>query len=138
MITAAILLSLPAAAQTPAQDPIVWLQQIYTELRQLRSEILEYRRESQESRIPELERELHQVKEQHSSATQALAELDSRLREGLSREEREEFEARRTSLIEDIQRASYSEKEAALQSRLARERERLARLAEMARVLAEN
>ena len=138
MIIAALLMSLPAAAQAPAQDPIAWLQHIYAELRQLRSEILEYRRESQASKIPELERELQQVKEQHSSATQALAELDSRLRAGLSREEREEFEVRRTALIEEIQRASYSDKEAVLQSRLARERERLQRLTETARLLGKN
>lgn len=126
---------------TPAADPriggsntqVAWLQYIASELRRMRVELLEDRREIQQTRMQELQRDVETVQsqqqrldEEQRSQTQQAAEIESQLSQSnLTKAEREELEARKADLL-NISPARYATSQAALAQREARARDRLA------------
>jgi hypothetical protein len=151
LISAALCLGsgsglLAADAGKEAQNPLVWLQFIATELRDLRRELLEDRLERQQTRVRALEAELNQARIERNDGVdvqraqaEELLNLDKQIADpALAAEQRAELQALRTELTarEGADRADAGLKEKQLAERLQREQTRLESLRAMARAMA--
>jgi hypothetical protein len=138
---------LPAAESgQESQNPLVWLQFIATELRDLRRELLEDRLERQLARVRALEVELNQARIERSDGVevqraqaQELLNLEQQLADpALAAEERTALLALRTEVTarDGADRADFAQKEKQIAERLQSEQTRLESLRAMARALA--
>lgn len=116
-----------------ANSQLAWLQYIASELRKVRLELLEDRKEAQQARMRDLEHDLEVIQnkergleeEQHSQIQQA-ADIEGQLAQpSLTKAEREELEAQKADVL-NISPARYSTPQAVLSQRETHARDRLA------------
>ena len=131
--------AMPAAG---AEDLAATLRSITSELRELHLLVLENRREALQAEMPRLEQDAAAVQErqnrlraEQSAQTQEMIDLESQMsRPGLTAEQRDELEARRSVLYRSPARLAALEAELARNE--ARVRERMALLDQRLRQLA--
>jgi hypothetical protein len=154
------VLSVAAAPQTnvtqaqessaaSATSVSAWLQYISAQVRILQAEMVECRLEIMEAKLPALETELHETQseqqrleeEQRLQAAQA-AQIDTQLtQQDLTRDERQELEARRAAFLATAPRTSQSaqsslaQREAEARQRIAQHQQRMKALLERAKEL---
>jgi hypothetical protein len=143
-VTQAQETSSPSAANVSA-----WLQYISAQLRILQAEVVGCRLEIMEATLPALETELHEtqseqqrVEEERRLQAAEAAQIDTQLtQQDLTRDERQELEARRAAFLATGSRtsqsaqSSFAQREAQARQRIAQHQERMKLLLESAREL---
>jgi hypothetical protein len=139
----------PATA-SESQKLAGWLQYIALELKKIRLELIEERCEKQQTGLSNLERELQlirdqqrEMEEEQNAEVREPVEIDSQLAQpGLSKEQREELEARKADLLSAGPsrfagaRSALAQREAQVRDRIAGEQQRIQQLARQAQALA--
>jgi predicted O-linked N-acetylglucosamine transferase (SPINDLY family) len=140
----------PKQVQTGlSQNVSAWLQYIALELKKLRLELIEERCEKQHSRLSNLERELQligdqqrEIEEEQNAELREPIEIDSQLAQpGISKEQREELEARKADLLAAepsrfvASRLALAQREDEARKRIAVEQQRMQVLVQQAQNL---
>ena len=123
----------PKAASATSADQIAWLRYIAAEVGRIHLEILEDRRQVQQTAMQDTERELESIharqselQEEQRSQVQQASDIEAQLTQaGLGKAEREELEAQRAELL-SLSPARFGTAQNALGEREAHVRERLA------------
>jgi hypothetical protein len=124
----------PKQAETDSsQNVSAWLQYIALELKKLRLELIEERCDAQQGRLSSLERELQlirdqqrEIEEEQNAELREPTEIDSQLAQpGISKEQREELEARKADLL-GAEPSRYAASRLALAKREDEARQRVA------------
>jgi hypothetical protein len=139
-----------AAATSESQNLSAWLQYITLELKKIRLELLEERYQKQQTGLSQLERELQlirdqqrEIEEEQNAEGREPIEIDSQLAQpGISKEQREELEARKADLLAGGSsrfagpRSALSQREAQARELITIEQQRIQLLAQQAQDLA--
>jgi hypothetical protein len=134
------------ATPSESQNLSGWLQYIALELKKIRLELIQERYEKQQTGLSDLERELQlirdqqrEIEEEQNAEAREPVEIDSQLAQpGISKEQREELEARKADLLSAGlsrfagPRSALAQREAQVRERIAGEQERIQRLARQA------
>jgi len=138
------------AAPGESQNVPAWLHYIALELKKIRLELIEERSEKRQAGLSDLEHELQlirdqqrEIEEEQSAEAREPTEIDSQLAQpGISKEQREELEARKADLLAagpsrfTGPRAALAQREAQARERIAAEQQRIQILAQQAQDLA--